>query len=644
MFLFRVPDVEQLEQQENIEGLIKALRFRDSAFVRKRAARALGRVMGAAGAAKEVRAPAIDGLVAMLHDEDDTVCKVGAAVLAQIGDDRAVESLISRFRHGDRQEVRAAALDALRQIGDARAIMPLIAVFGDKDEAKWIRDRAVEALATIDQDFSRVAALPAVKPLVDTLLDDDDDLVCIGAAKALGKIGSTEAVEPLIDTLQDGTDQNWEVRAAAVEALGEIRDDRAVELLLTALQDEIPKVKLAAMRALGKIGDQRAVTPLLRILEVGNEDEQEAAAEALGRTGDRRAVEPLKALLWRAAAGRWDERVRWQKAAVTALGAIGDPESLDAVIGSLRYDSARREAVKALGKFKDVRAVDTLISVLLPSDAHASWAERVDACDALAEIGAAAVERLVDALGFALENGHHDVQLAARALGAAGDPRGVEVLVAMLRREEPVLRRVAADALGKIRDDRSVDALVTALSDKDRIVRERAGHALTILAWQPSNAEQRDLLAAATHEWRETTRAESVLTLRGVLVVDDDSRVDPNFNAVGVRLKSLKLKSALDGTGGIQVVSLRSAVRKIMKMYQGGLDPHQRPNRDLYHLVDFDDYVSCFSPSYGEIPSSGIDVYKVTVPLQIFGLTLSSKRRTRYMVVEKRDDRRATRS
>jgi HEAT repeat protein len=617
MFLFRVPDVAQLEQQKDIEGLIRASKYRSSAFVRKRAATALGRTMCGGRPSKEASANAINALVAMLQYEDDTA-RVAADILGQIGDDRAVEPLVARVRQGDR-EVRAAAMDALKRIGDARAIMPLIAVLRDQDQGESIRDGAAKALATI--------GFPAVKPLVATLLDDDDDLVCIGAAKALGKIGSTEAVEPLIDTLQDGTDQNWEVRTAAVEALGEIRDDRAVEPLLTALQDEIQKVRLAAVRALGMIGHSRAVKPLLHILEVGREDEREAAAEALGAIGDQRGVEPLKAVL-KSKGG--DLRT----AAVKALGAIGDPESLEAVIASVSSGSPP-EAVNALGMFRDVRAVDPLVSILLSSDFHAQ-AQRKAAGDALAKIGKAAVERLVDALKFALENSRHDIQLVAvEALGTAGDPRAVDVLVTALRREEPVLRRVTANALGKIRDDRSVAALVTALGDEDRIVRERAGHALATLEWRPTNANQRDLFAAATHEWEETMRAESVVVIH---VVDDD-RMAPDFNSVGVRLKSLKLKNTFDDTKGIQVVSLRSAVRRIMKMYQGGLDRHQRPNRDLYHLADFGDHVSCFSPSYGEIPSTGIDVYKITVPLQILGLTLSGKRRTKYMVVERRDRR-----
>jgi ankyrin repeat protein len=141
--LFEPPNVEKLKAKKDVKGLIKALSYQKDYRVRKDAVKDLG----------------------------------------QIGDARAVESLIVALKDGN-IDVRKAAAGALGDIGDARALKSLI-----------------------------------------TALQDDD--VCNAAAIALGKIGDVNAVEPLIAALKNKSSQD-----AASAALDKLGDSRALQNLI----------------------------------------------------------------------------------------------------------------------------------------------------------------------------------------------------------------------------------------------------------------------------------------------------------------------------------------------------------------------------------------------------------------------------
>lgn len=85
-------------------------------------------------------------------------------------------------------------------------------------------------------------------------------------------------LEPLFAALRHKDD---DVRGDAANALGEIGDPRAVEPLASALKDETSHVRQLAAYALGDIGDQKAVEPLTQALRDENEYVQHAAEKAL---------------------------------------------------------------------------------------------------------------------------------------------------------------------------------------------------------------------------------------------------------------------------------------------------------------------------------------------------------------------------
>lgn len=180
---------------------------------------------------------------------------------------------------------------------------------------------------------------------VDKLVQDltnEDVMVRLNAAKALGEIKDARAVEPLIMALKDET-----CGSMAANALVNIGKP-AVPSLIAALKDDDPIVRRNATKALVEIKDTGAVEPLINSLKDSDLIVRRNAAKALGEIKDTRAVEPL--------------------------------------IASLKDEGAvvRRNAAEALGKIRDSRATESLVACLKDGDAIV----RKNAALALKEIGA----------------------------------------------------------------------------------------------------------------------------------------------------------------------------------------------------------------------------------------------------------------
>jgi hypothetical protein len=184
MRLFGPPNVEKMKLNGDVDGLIKALDYKNDSNTRGEAANALERLR----------------------------------------DIRSVEPLI-RTLSDVHPYPRICAIDALCAIGDIRATEPLTLML--KDDAYQIRKHAVHALCKIRDPR-------AIVPLIAALNDSNED-VRVSASKALKEIADIHAVEPLISSLNDSSAH---VRANVAQALGKIGDSRAIKPLLVAIQDD----------------------------------------------------------------------------------------------------------------------------------------------------------------------------------------------------------------------------------------------------------------------------------------------------------------------------------------------------------------------------------------------------------------------
>jgi HEAT repeat protein len=315
-------------------------------------------------------------------------------------------------------------------------------------------------------DVEKMRAKKDVKGLIRALGYQKDVDTRRDAARTLGEIGDPAAVEPLIQLLRTESPGS-RVQKSAMWALAEIGGP-AVESLIEALRDENRSVRERAANALGEIRDTRAVQPLIHALEDEYWPVRKAAVIALGIIGDAGAVEPLLEALQddegpvRKAAEEWLHKLGWELDGsvspappdVDAMAATGNVEGL---IGALSYErdrKVREAAAEALGNIGDPAAVEPLISLLGDSHSTAFVWPNPAAVEALAKIGAPAVEPLIGVLDtgkWADHPGSAEIRAgAADALGEIGDPQAIGVLLRCLWDNIPAVRSSAASALGKI--------------------------------------------------------------------------------------------------------------------------------------------------------------------------------------------------
>jgi len=222
----------------------------------------LGEQMGAQAELVKIGRPAVLPLIATLTNQTLNVRLAAAQVLGDIGDDRAVEPIITAMKKED-LDVRMAA-PILGKMG-VSAVGPIIAAL--RAEVLDIRT-TVFVLGTVGE--------PAVKPLIATLKDKDPH-VRAAAALALGGTGDARAVEPLINAFKDEDFEVTRYAAAALRKMGKT----AVEPLILALKAKDSSVRNTAILTLAAIGDARAVEPLIHTLSDEDAVVQVVAKKAL---------------------------------------------------------------------------------------------------------------------------------------------------------------------------------------------------------------------------------------------------------------------------------------------------------------------------------------------------------------------------
>lgn len=211
------PDVRQLKEKFDIQGLIQALRSDDKA-IRKRAAAAL-RTLDATHAIKALRE------AYKQEDDPQTRMVIASAIQALLeyakrgqkeaapvhSDVPAVQQLIQRLHSADSEAIIEAARK-LGDLGDKIAVEPLVMLFQDPSMSIRVRFTVAEALLKLE-------SAPVEVTLLANLRDED-----------------------------------WHIRRNGAAILGQLKAEWAIEALANALRDPHPVVQRTARAALKRIG------------------------------------------------------------------------------------------------------------------------------------------------------------------------------------------------------------------------------------------------------------------------------------------------------------------------------------------------------------------------------------------------------
>ena len=455
------------------DELIDALRrdSRDeSSEIRQRVARIL---------MERSDAESLELLVELAGDPDWRVRKAAIEGLEANPTEGVVQALIPALHDQANAGRRNAAAEALRVFG-TRA---LPYVLFELDRAGDPDGRI--ALATILGDIPAEESAAALMKLIES----DDVNVASAAIVALGKMNRPEAIPALVRVLSG--DNAW-LHYHAIETLGRLRAVEALPAIVAC--DQNPALKKAVLEAAGAIGGFGAIDllasrlansavpdfPLLRAFVSLDDVPRPSLLARRERAYLRRKFRenaPPGAASTLALALKKTERTDRRADLLRALGWIGDPETLPALVGELSRDSSEA-AEKALADFGEP-AIPALVQLLSP---------------------AADEEK---------------AELAIRLLGRHPSSTMLFPLLAVLEHDSPPVRRDAVELLGKIGDARSIDYLLAHMGDGDAGVDGAAVEALAaVAAAHPESVESlRRKLARATSSKEPLTRANALSLL-----------------------------------------------------------------------------------------------------------------------------------
>ena len=424
----------------------------------------------------------LDLLVELAGDPDWRVRKAAIEGLEANPTEGVVQALIPALHDQANAGRRNAAAEALRAFG-TRALPYLLFELDRSADADGTISLAT-ILGDIPADESAAALI--------RLLESDDVNVASAAIVALGKIRRPESVPALVRVLSG--DNAW-LHYHAIETLGRLRAVEALPAIVAC--DQNPALKKAVLEAAGAIGGFGAIDllasrlanaaipdfPLLRAFVSLDEVPRPSILARRERAYLRRKFRenaPPGAAAALALALKKTERPDRRADLLRALGWIGDPESLPALVGELSRDSSEA-AERALEDFGEP-AIPALLALLSPSADE------------------------------------QKAELAIRLLGRYPNGTMLFPVLAVLEHDSPPVRRDAVELLGRIADPRSIDYLLAHLGDGDAAVDAAAVEALSaVSAAHPEALEPlRQRLSRAVVSKEPLTRANALSLLAGI--------------------------------------------------------------------------------------------------------------------------------
>ena len=181
--------------------------------------------------------------------------------------------------HDSSDDELCDAAQWLIELGDEKAIETLLHRLDSESDSPWVRRELIIALGSLvllsSRDHPEVA-----DRLLRILTSSEHEEVRESAALTLGNLGDTRAVVPLLEILESS---ETGLVYACTAALGSIGDHRALDPLIKLLEADEFLVPQTAAQGLGKLGmdAERALPGLRKLAERGNQTERRLALEAI---------------------------------------------------------------------------------------------------------------------------------------------------------------------------------------------------------------------------------------------------------------------------------------------------------------------------------------------------------------------------
>lgn len=458
--------------------------------------------------------PAIGPLITALDNKNVQEHYIAFA-LGEIGDEKAIEPLISLLKTGQ-HKVQISAKEALIKIGTS-SILYLVNLLGDKedsvriisaqalDELQWIpaddTQKAYYYLTKGQFDKAELLGTSATQPLIN-LLTNSNEINRQKAALILGNLNDKKAITSLTSALSDKNRQvQWNAACSLIrlQALN-------VQSIVNLLRDEDVNNRELAVTILCKLGDKKAVSLLINALNDKSLSVRWAAINSLGRLGDKMAIEPLIAMF------KDEDEQYGQKRISQALVKIGS-QTIEPLISGLNHFhyKIRAGAAFTLGELRDKNSVESLAMRIKDENNLVQTA----AASALVKIGTVSIEYLIPILN---DKDSYVRFISANCLTELGwqpqksstsDENSISI-------GSNTSEGSSTSGIGNIFDKgKTVEELMTALKDKDSSVVALAAQTL----WEMGNKQGVEFLITSlqNEQWE---LAQEALSKIGTIAVE----------------------------------------------------------------------------------------------------------------------------
>ena len=420
---------------------------------------------------------ALPELTRFLQAKERDLVIAAATALGELGDRRAIPELIRLLAHSD-ELVRRAVIDALARLPDSsvheltqmlganQRLMRLssslaLAAAGDSSLKPLLDQLAAESSETrywVVRALERMRQ-PAVVPVLEELVDDDDVEVQRAAASALASfVLPAEVASRLVERLDT---EDWRLRQGLADALA-AQGHLPASLFERALAHGSEHQRYWLARVLGHHPSPDVVPLLIERFEDESWPIRKNAAASIARIGpaaSRYLIEVLARPELDADQRYWVSR---------AMIGLADPALLPTLIGMLADPdrSVRANAATAVEQLGD-RAVPQLLEALRVST---SRMVREAIAGAVVRTGGRHVEQITRMFQFRdPEVNYWAGQILAR-IGAASIP----ALTRLANEEDQRIRYHALSAIGQMNTDEAVAASLEALTDNSLSIRRLA--------------------------------------------------------------------------------------------------------------------------------------------------------------------------
>lgn len=467
---------------------------------------------GAAGSFRPAQAP---DLPALVRDVDSGVRRRAALAIGRVGRVEGAPPLVEALSDPE-DDVRAMAAFALGLIAPETAVAPLEAALNDP--SALVRGRAAEALGLIGVPAAAaVVADAAVScgPLLAGIASDDEEwpksaeiefcrlslfaLVRLKDYHHLARVVLDQAGQPV---------STWWPVAFALQRIG---DKQAAPALLKLAAADGVYTPAFALRGLAAAGERRAV-PIAQALAARTTADPRlriAAIRALGDLGGAEAAGTLLALV-----RSKDAPGNVVLEAVTAAGALADPQSFDPLLDLLTdaWPAMRAAALAAAARTNPDGFL--IVASGLPPDPE--WSVRAALASVLATLPGDQVRSGL--LELAQDKDPRVQAPALRALAKVGAPDLTARLFAALETDDFVVRAATADLIGETRPADAIERLTAAYTrgESDSAYAARAA-ALGALAKYGTTDQARAVLRRGLDDkaWPVRLRAAELLRSLG---------------------------------------------------------------------------------------------------------------------------------